>query len=62
MEINFQGCGSEVFHGDAAEMVDDGVRKGPWTYEEDVLLFNYVTLHGEGRWNSVAHNTGLLVT
>ncbi|KAH1229015.1 Transcription factor MYB2 [Glycine max] len=29
-------------------------RKGPWTAEEDKLLVEYVRLHGEGRWNSVA--------
>ncbi|KAG5108252.1 hypothetical protein JHK84_045159 [Glycine max] len=29
-------------------------RKGPWTAEEDRLLVEYVRLHGEGRWNSVA--------
>ncbi|XP_057425023.1 transcription factor MYB2-like isoform X2 [Lotus japonicus] len=38
---------------------DDGWRKGPWTAEEDRLLIEYVTLHGEGRWNSVARLTGL---
>ncbi|KAK2401854.1 hypothetical protein P8452_08483 [Trifolium repens] len=34
-------------------------RKGPWTSEEDKLLIEYVKLHGEGRWNSVARLTGL---
>lgn len=34
-------------------------RKGPWTPEEDKLLFDYVTLHGEGRWSSVARCAGL---
>ena len=29
-------------------------RKGPWTAEEDRLLVEYVRLHCEGRWNSVA--------
>ncbi|KAG4937523.1 hypothetical protein JHK85_052442 [Glycine max] len=29
-------------------------RKGPWTGEEDKLLSEYVCLHGEGRWSSVA--------
>ncbi|XP_022157014.1 transcription factor MYB78-like [Momordica charantia] len=35
------------------------VKKGPWTPEEDSVLFNYVTLHGNGHWNSVACSTGL---
>ncbi|KAL2959180.1 hypothetical protein AAZX31_18G253800 [Glycine max] len=34
-------------------------RKGPWTGEEDKLLSEYVCLHGEGRWSSVAQCTGL---
>uniref|UniRef100_A0A803MVF5 Uncharacterized protein n=3 Tax=Chenopodium quinoa TaxID=63459 RepID=A0A803MVF5_CHEQI len=38
---------------------DGGWRKGPWTAEEDRLLIEYVKLHGEGRWNSVARLAGL---
>ncbi|XP_026421053.1 myb-related protein 305-like [Papaver somniferum] len=34
-------------------------RRGPWTAEEDKLLIEYVSLHGEGRWNSVAKFAGL---
>ncbi|CAH1453034.1 unnamed protein product [Lactuca virosa] len=34
-------------------------RKGPWTAEEDRLLMHHVSLHGEGRWNSVATLAGL---
>ncbi|CDP02338.1 unnamed protein product [Coffea canephora] len=34
-------------------------RKGPWTPEEDKLLIEYVSLHGEGRWSSVAKSAGL---
>lgn len=39
-------------------MQEDVWRKGPWTAEEDRLLIEYVRLHGEGRWNSVARLTG----
>ncbi|WVY96929.1 hypothetical protein V8G54_029080 [Vigna mungo] len=38
---------------------EQGWRKGPWTAEEDRLLIQYVRLHGEGRWNSVARLAGL---
>ncbi|KAL2325047.1 hypothetical protein Fmac_024105 [Flemingia macrophylla] len=38
---------------------EEGWRKGPWTAEEDRLLIQYVRLHGEGRWNSVASLAGL---
>ncbi|XP_077228678.1 uncharacterized protein LOC143861688 [Tasmannia lanceolata] len=41
------------------ENAEEGWRKGPWTTEEDKLLIEYVGLHGEGRWNSVAKLTGL---
>ncbi|KAE8648947.1 transcription factor MYB59 [Cucumis sativus] len=34
-------------------------RKGPWTSDEDKLLCEYVKVHGEGRWNSVAKGSGL---
>lgn len=40
---------------------DEGWRKGPWTAEEDKLLTEHVTLHGEGRWNSVSRVTGNLL-
>ncbi|VYS59064.1 unnamed protein product [Arabidopsis thaliana] len=36
-----------------------GCRKGPWTLEEDKLLAEYVTSHGEGRWSTVAKCAGL---
>ncbi|CAN4120612.1 unnamed protein product [Withania somnifera] len=39
--------------------IEEGWRKGPWTTDEDRLLIEYVKLHGEGRWNSVATLTGL---
>ncbi|KAK1362633.1 Myb domain protein 79 [Heracleum sosnowskyi] len=40
-------------------VIEEGWRKGPWTSEEDRLLIEYVKLHGEGRWNSVARLQGL---
>ncbi|KAH7532782.1 hypothetical protein FEM48_Zijuj04G0058600 [Ziziphus jujuba var. spinosa] len=36
-----------------------GWRKGPWTPHEDKLLTEYVNMHGEGRWSSVARDSGL---
>lgn len=35
------------------------LRRGPWTLEEDNLLIQYVTSHGEGRWNSLAKFAGI---
>ncbi|MCL7047558.1 hypothetical protein MKW94_016706 [Papaver nudicaule] len=44
---------------DSWGMSDKGLRKGPWTAEEDRLLNEYVTMHGEGRWSCVAKCAGL---
>ncbi|KAE8698332.1 Transcription factor MYB21 [Hibiscus syriacus] len=40
-------------------IMEESWRKGPWTAEEDKLLIEYVRLHGEGRWKSVARLAGL---
>ncbi|XP_022773732.1 myb-related protein 306-like [Durio zibethinus] len=37
-----------------------GVKKGPWTPEEDILLVSYIQEHGPGNWKAVPTNTGLL--
>ncbi|CAL9781064.1 unnamed protein product [Musa acuminata subsp. burmannicoides] len=35
------------------------LRRGAWTAEEDLVLMNYIALHGEGRWSSLARRAGL---
>ncbi|KAG0448164.1 hypothetical protein HPP92_027960 [Vanilla planifolia] len=35
------------------------LRRGPWTLEEDLVLMNFISNHGEGRWNSLARCAGL---
>ncbi|KAK8651048.1 hypothetical protein V6N13_140664 [Hibiscus sabdariffa] len=37
-----------------------GIKKGPWTPEEDIILVSYVQQHGPGNWGSVPSKTGLL--
>ncbi|XP_021911703.1 myb-related protein 306-like [Carica papaya] len=37
-----------------------GVKKGPWTPEEDIILVSYIQQHGPGNWRAVPTNTGLL--
>ncbi|KAL8150813.1 hypothetical protein V2J09_020621 [Rumex salicifolius] len=37
----------------------DGIKKGPWTPEEDIILVSYIQEHGPGNWRSVPNNTGL---
>ncbi|KAL5561057.1 hypothetical protein UlMin_030804 [Ulmus minor] len=61
MEVTMGGYGSAIHELPSEEdhhlQVD--LRKGPWTAEEDSLLVNYVSIHGEGRWNSLARRAGL---
>ncbi|KAL5719360.1 hypothetical protein ACHQM5_012149 [Ranunculus cassubicifolius] len=37
-----------------------GIKKGPWTPEEDIILVSYIQEQGPGNWRSVPTNTGLL--
>ncbi|KAI4319140.1 hypothetical protein MLD38_032775 [Melastoma candidum] len=37
-----------------------GVKKGPWTPEEDIILVSYIQQHGPGNWRNVPTNAGLL--
>ncbi|KAL3528379.1 hypothetical protein ACH5RR_007701 [Cinchona calisaya] len=37
-----------------------GVKKGPWTPEEDIILVQYIQENGPGNWRAVPTNTGLL--
>ncbi|KAH6828622.1 myb domain protein 60 [Perilla frutescens var. hirtella] len=37
-----------------------GVKKGPWTPEEDIILVSYIQEHGPGNWSAVPSTTGLL--
>ncbi|XAR55378.1 hypothetical protein NMG60_11035432 [Bertholletia excelsa] len=36
------------------------LKKGPWTTAEDSILMEYVRKHGEGNWNAVQRNSGLM--
>ncbi|XP_061336684.1 uncharacterized protein LOC133283788 [Gastrolobium bilobum] len=35
-----------------------GVKKGPWTPEEDIILVSYIQEHGPGNWRVVPTKTG----
>ncbi|XP_065879818.1 transcription repressor MYB5 [Euphorbia lathyris] len=37
-----------------------GIKRGPWTPEEDELLANYINKEGEGRWRTLPKRAGLL--
>nr|QHG11484.1 R2R3-MYB transcription factor 56 [Taxus chinensis] len=37
-----------------------GLKKGPWTPEEDEKLISYIHKHGHGSWRALPQNAGLL--
>ncbi|CAN4075873.1 unnamed protein product [Withania somnifera] len=38
----------------------EGLRKGPWSTKEDLLLTNYIKQNGEGQWRNLPNTAGLL--
>ncbi|XP_071692300.1 transcription factor MYB41-like [Rutidosis leptorrhynchoides] len=36
-----------------------GLKKGPWTQEEDLKLTEYIKIHGPGNWRTIPKNSGL---
>ncbi|KAG6525533.1 hypothetical protein ZIOFF_015495 [Zingiber officinale] len=39
----------------------EGMKKGPWTPEEDLLLVSYIQGHGPGNWKAVPINTVVML-
>ncbi|KAK2644226.1 hypothetical protein Ddye_019421 [Dipteronia dyeriana] len=37
----------------------NGLKKGPWTQEEDQKLIDYIQKHGYGNWRTLPNNAGL---
>ncbi|KAF3443820.1 hypothetical protein FNV43_RR13510 [Rhamnella rubrinervis] len=37
----------------------NGLKKGPWTPEEDLKLINHIQKHGPGNWRTLPRNAGL---
>ncbi|KAK7244418.1 hypothetical protein RIF29_39239 [Crotalaria pallida] len=37
----------------------NGLKKGPWTAEEDQKLIDYIQKHGHGKWRTLPNNAGL---
>ncbi|WOK91902.1 hypothetical protein Cni_G00593 [Canna indica] len=37
----------------------DGLKKGPWTSEEDQKLIDYIQKHGQGNWRTLPKKAGL---
>ncbi|KAL1346124.1 hypothetical protein HN51_019844 [Arachis hypogaea] len=38
---------------------NNGLKKGPWTPEEDQKLIDYIQKHGHGKWRTLPKNAGL---
>ena len=36
----------------------NGLKKGPWTTEEDQKLIDYIQKHGNGNWRTLPKNAG----
>ncbi|MBA0570754.1 hypothetical protein Golob_004368, partial [Gossypium lobatum] len=37
-----------------------GLKKGPWTHEEDQILISYIQKHGHENWRALPKQAGLL--
>lgn len=37
----------------------EGLRKGPWSTKEDLLLTNYIKENGEGQWRNLPNKAGM---
>lgn len=37
----------------------NGLKKGPWTPEEDLKLIDYIQNHGPGNWRALPKNAGM---
>lgn len=40
---------------------NNGLKKGPWTPEEDQKLVDYIHKHGYGNWRLLPKNAGMYV-
>lgn len=37
----------------------EGLNRGAWTAQEDKILSEYITVHGEGKWRNLPKRAGL---
>ncbi|RVX16929.1 Transcription factor TT2 [Vitis vinifera] len=45
--------------GRSPSFADVGLIRGAWSMQEDEVLINYIRVHGEGNWKSLAQKSGL---
>ena len=39
----------------------NGLKKGPWTPEEDLKLIDHIQKHGPGNWRNLPKNSGVFL-
>lgn len=59
LEVMMSSSISKTRSSSSSEDEAGGLRRGPWTPEEDNLLIHHISSHGEGRWNLLANRSGL---
>lgn len=40
---------------------ENGLKKGPWTPEEDQILVDYIDKHGHGSWRALPKLAGIII-
>ncbi|VFQ86247.1 unnamed protein product [Cuscuta campestris] len=48
-----------MLKGSNERSTNGGLKKGPWSKEEDEILINYINRHGHFNWRSLPKNAGL---
>ncbi|CAM8886094.1 unnamed protein product [Rhodiola kirilowii] len=43
----------------SARIDESELRRGPWTFDEDTMLIQYIASNSEGHWNLLARSSGL---
>lgn len=44
-----------------SDQAKDGLKKGPWSAEEDQKLIDYINKNGYGRWRTLPENAGIYI-
>lgn len=47
--------------GRSPSFADVGLIRGAWSMQEDEVLINYIRVHGEGNWKSLAQKSGKIL-
>ncbi|XP_058111517.1 proton/sulfate cotransporter 2-like isoform X2 [Magnolia sinica] len=59
LKVHYNECYSRSVMGRSPCCDESGVKKGPWTPEEDEMLVDYIHQHGHGSWRTLPKLAGL---